>query len=250
MTLHVPGRRLLLEGSGYAHSLLRDLVGFWPLDEAAGAAALDLSGNGLTLSDNATVGAGVGPSYRLPRARDFEKDSVQYLSRADEALLSWGDEAQTIIVWVNPESLVITSSIVVKGDLSTAATAEYGLFWLSITNRYRYTVSNGTTQTAISADTFGDVSAGAWSMVCGQHDPVANLIKISVNGGPFDTAAHTLGIQDGTAAFEIGRDTDTFIWDGLITAVPLWRRVLSDAEVRYMYNGRKGRRYVAGRGFI
>lgn len=229
-------------------ALSDSLISYWPLDEASGS-ALDAHGsNDLAESASDTIDSAAG---HVGGARDFELADTEYFSIADNADLSTGDIDFTIAAWVNLESLG-TRTIVSK--FSTGASSrEYTLqeVGTGASARLRFSVdSNGTAiDTAVNADTFGAVSTATWYFVVAWHDSVNNVIGISVNDIS-DTAAHSAGVFDGTAAFAIGArvNADGDYFDGIIDEVGFWKRVLTSAEITELYNAGAGRdyAYIAG----
>lgn len=122
---------------------------------------------------------------------------------------------------------------------------------LGSTARFKLDVDSngGGTDTTVTANTFGAISAATWYFVVAWHDSVSNQIGISVNGTA-DTAAHSAGVFDGTGPFAIGArvNATSDYWDGLIDEFGFWRRVLSGAEITELYNAGAGRdyAYIAG----
>lgn len=212
------------------------MVAAYHLDEASGDATDSAGSN--TLTDNATVGAASG---KLSGARDFEAGNSEYFNRADNAALSFGDEALTIALWAQLESTGGVRMLLNKG--ATGA-AEYGIYYGTGVNRFRWFVRGGTTTTDLAANTFGAVSTGVWYPIIVWHDPTANEIGIDVNGSA-DTTAHSAGINDGSGDFRLGAETGpASFWDGLLDEVVIWRGVVLTSGERSEYrNGGTGIAY-------
>jgi hypothetical protein len=124
--------------------------------------------------------------------------------------------------------------------LSTGNQRSYALNYQDSTSRYQWFVSgDGSGNTAVLANTFGAGATGAWEGVMAFHDPVADLIGISVNAGTRDTAAHSTNIFDSTALFRIGQansPTTTNFMNGQIDELALWNVVLSTTLNTFWYN--------------
>ena len=116
MTLLAARNRLWVPSS-MPNRLKQGLVGAWPLDEASGNRR-DVSGLGNTLIDNATVTGNPGPSIYIPLASQFTAANSEYLSIADNALLSMGDIEFTIACFFYADSLPVGnfSGLVTKGN--------------------------------------------------------------------------------------------------------------------------------------
>lgn len=230
-------------------SLLTSLVSYWKLDEASGN-ALDAHGSN-DLTDNNTVGAGTGI---INNGRDFDEASREYFSKSDNADLSTGDIDFTFQAWIKPETIARNAYDTVIAKWS-GSNLEYLLYFYETalfapggqSKKVIFAVSNdGSASTLVVASTFGDLSAGTWYCVHGWHDSVNNQIGISVNAGTADTAAHTTGVRDGTATFEIGRNVDDGsggVMNGLVDEVGFWKRVLTSGERTSLYNGGSGLPY-------
>ena len=80
-------------------ALTDNLIAFWELEEASGTRNDAHGSNHLT--DNNTVAQGTG---KVGNCADFELDNSEYLSIADNAALSVGDEDFTIQAWFNIEA--------------------------------------------------------------------------------------------------------------------------------------------------
>lgn len=220
-------------------SLLTDLVAYYQLDEASGI-AIDAHA-AYDLTDNNTVGTAAG---KINDARDFERDTGEYFSIADNADFSAGDVDFTIAAWVKMESKPGTMNIVAKRQ--GLGNLEYYLRWESGADRFQLEVSpDGSTPVAdVNANTLGSPSTGTWYFVVAWHDASANTINIQVNDGSVDSTGHSTGVFNGTSDFQIGAgNSGAESWDGLIDEVGFWKRVLTSQERTDLYNGGSGLAY-------
>lgn len=173
-------------------------------------------------------------------AADFEAGTSKYLSRADNASISTGDIDFTWAGWVQFESAPgAADSRTVLGKWA-ANQQEYILNWEQSDDRFHFYVSNdGSAAVTVAADTFGAPTTATWYFIACWHDSVNNVIGISVNGGAADTAAHTTGVRDGTAALEFGRNgvSTASFHDGLEQCWGFWKSALSTDQITTVYNG-------------
>lgn len=141
-------------------------------------------------------------------AAKFVAASSQYLSVTDNASVSMGDVDCWFAGWMLIDSQSAERTLLGKwAAAGSGATCEYAVrYFQSPSNRFAFTVGNGTPSTATAtANTFGAVPSGTWCFVLCYHDSVNNTINISVNGGAFNSTVCTTGIFDSTAMFALGR---------------------------------------------
>lgn len=209
----------------------------YPLDEASGSAidavaSLDMTETGGTIDSAAGL---------MGNARDFELADTELFEVADDAAVSMADIDFTIIAWVKPESVGTTNWIVSKGD---GDDLEYGVK-IGNSNRFVLWVSsaNGFANlTEVSNVAYGAAQTGVWHLVVAEHDSVNNLLKISVNGNAFETAAYSAGSYNSAAPFGIGGySAFSEYFDGLIQQVVILKNyLLSDDEVDELWNSGAG----------
>lgn len=222
-------------------SLYSALVSYWTLHEASGT-RFDATGNANNLTDNNTVTSGDGLTGT---AAHFTQANVEFLEIADNADLSGGDRDFTFAAWVNFDTVPGSNRQVLgKGD-GVADQTEYALWLNGATDAMRFSVTHdGMTFASVDNSTFGSLAAGVWYFVLGWHDSVNNQIGVSTNRIQ-DTAAHSLGVFDGTGGFRIG-DGIVFggsTMDGFIDEVGFWSRILTTQERTWLYNNGLGRTY-------
>lgn len=217
-------------------ALIDGLISYWSLDEASGTRADSHGVNDLT--DNNTVGSAVG---KQSNAADFELANAEYLSRADNADLSTGDIDFYFEAWIKVESTGTNMAVLSKD--AGGSTREYGMYLAGGTVLRFYVFSAAGAFTEISASTFGSLSTGVWYFVEGWHDATNNQLGVAVNGTT-NTSAYANGVKDASASFEIGRNSNTNHFDGLIDGVGFWKRVLTSDERTELYNSGNGRDYA------
>jgi hypothetical protein len=220
------------------------LEAWWKFDEAGGTAA-DSQGTNTLTESGGTISYAAG---LVGNARDFEGSDARNLQIADNASLSFGDEALTFGCWINTESQ--TDDMGIMGKWNVASTKRsYLMKYVVATDRLTFYASdNGTNEAIATASTFGAVPNATWCFVVCQHDPTANTIGISVNAGAFNTTAHTTGLMDNDTTFTFGcflnAGSRTKTYDGLADEAFVFRKVLSADEITWLYNSGAGRTYA------
>ena len=177
-------------------------------------------------------------------ASQFTAANSEYLSVANDANLQFGNEDFSVANWVWFDSATTFPSPV--GKWATGGnTREYTFYYNTITSKYGFFVSSdGTVNSGVFPT--ATTASGAWHYVVGAHDSVNNLLKISIDGAAFETAAYTLGCNANTSAFTIGFPDASLLgtyWDGRVCKAGVWRKVLSADEVTQLYNSGNGLAY-------
>lgn len=234
-----PQKQIMFHVYG-ATQLLSGLVEYWGLQEAAGPRAGTY--NGKTLTDNNTVTGRTGPSPTLPQASLFTLANSESLSRPDEAAFSLtGDWSACgwVLLTTRPASLMrILSKLSVAGNDSP-----FEVFWDN-SDRFMARIIIGGVATTATASTFGGTTVATWYFISTSFTASDKKLRISINNGPVDVSA---------AAASLPTDTDGPVYlgalgalatnylDGAMAGWGLWNRVLTAAEVTYLYNVGNGR---------
>jgi len=89
------------------------------------------------------------------------------------------------------------------------------------------------------------MTVDTWNLVTLWHDKTANEICIQIDEGTADCAAHTLTTHDATGAVLVGSaNAGVSTFDGRIDQAGFWKeRVLSSADISFLYNSGNGRAY-------
>ncbi|KAA3644794.1 MAG: hypothetical protein DWQ07_15420 [Chloroflexi bacterium] len=220
-------------------TIFDNMVAYWDLDEASGS-RLDSHTNDYDLTDNATVTQSTGI---VSNAADFTAGNGEYLSYADTAWLSAGDNDFSMTAWVYPDALTDSMGIISK--YTDGDTREYYLYYDAGIDRFVFLVydATGSLIATATASTFGSPSAGQWHFLYAYHDATNDEIGISVNDGTIDTAAtNGTAPADTDATFQIGK-LGSQEWDGRIDEVGFWKRVLSGTDLDTLYNTGSGATY-------
>ena len=223
------------KGSGTAH---QNLLVWWPMTEFVGNRH-DLF-HRATLTQNGTVSSVAdGP---LDRAAEFVSSATNYLETPDNAAWPDGNVDWSLGFWARWDSKAAHICAATKYVSAGNQRSWYANYNFS-TDRMQFLVfPNGTTTyTLVVADTFGAISTGTWYWVCCYHDGTNDLIGISINGGAYDTAAHSTGVYNGTAALQIGRNEGNQPWNGDIGPTGIWGgKILTAAENTAIYGAGVG----------
>jgi RHS repeat-associated protein len=217
------------------------LVSWWSLNEASGMRNDSYGAN--HLSDNATVTSTTGIKGN---AASFTAASQQYLSIADNASVSVGNIDFTYCGWTYLNTKTAYRTLVSKWE-GTPNNREFYIDYASDSDRFVFGVSSdgNASQISVAANNFGSPSTSTWYYICAWHDAVANTVNIQVNNGAINSASWTLGVFDGAAPLNIGRNGGMIVsyHDGKTDEVTFYKRALTAAERSWLYNNGMGRTY-------
>ena len=168
--------------------------------------------------------------------RQFTAATSEYFTIADNEALSTGNIDFTFAIWVRADTSVASRGVMSKSN-ATGNQREYGIDTSSSLPRFVIS-SDGTGGTVVTLTSTGSALAiDTWYLIIVWHDATANTLNIQVNNGAVDSVAHTLGVFDSTAAFQIGRNEQAGLyWNGRIGPTGFWKAVLTSAERTALYN--------------
>lgn len=198
---------------------LPELRGFWPFSSInENAAALDLSGQGRTLTNNGVSRAVI--TSGLPVS--VMNGASQYWSRASEAGLNITG-ALTILAWFNTSTNDAVARYLAQKD-------GYALYFY-----------NGTLSFQAIGATSGYISNGAvvtnsiWHFVAARFTPSTN-VKLTVDGMTYtSTATIPAALNTGGSAFQTGTS-----FAGNLALLAICAAALSDAQISQIYNATHG----------
>jgi uncharacterized repeat protein (TIGR01451 family) len=215
---------------------MANLSAWWSLNETSGTRSDNLGTSPLT--DYNTVS--YAPGLQVNAAR-FVPANLEFLSRADSAVLSTGNIDFTLVANVYMYS---TSGIMVianKGDKNNQNLRDYSLYFSG--GAFGFRVGNGSTTAYVYSSQ--PVSAGAWYTIVAWHDAANNTLNIQVNNGTVNSASYSGGAMDTTYPLSIGAHSDgSYGLDGRIDEVALYKRVLTSDQRSWLYNNGMGRSYT------
>ena len=234
-------RGKILQVSTGPSGLLTNLISYWTLDEASGTRVDSVVASGNDLTDNNTVTQAAG---KVGNAGQFVEANLEYLSRADNALLSTGDIDFTFAGWFYLDAIPTAAGNDILGKFATNEIEHaVELYRAAGQDHFRFFVSSNGTGATGDLDNIETMATATWHFFVVWHDSVANTINSQLNNGTVRSAAYSAGVQDGTAAFNIGRAVTTRYFNGRIDEVPFWKRVLTATERTNLYNSGNGVTY-------
>jgi len=225
------------QGGPVLNGLLKNLVGFWPLNEVNGN-ALDLHTNALHLTDTNTVTSNPGIIY--PLARQYTAANLEYHTRASESILKIQNKDATFMAWVRLDSLSFCG-IISKAVNGPGASWDYYLSY-DLT-RFVFSINSGGGDVL---STFGPVLAGVWYCVFAWFD--ASGIHIQVNDTQIDDTAYVAMVSTNENFF-IGTRTAQYM-NGRIGPAAFWSSAtgaggaLTAAQRLLLYNNGAGLPYA------
>lgn len=238
------GERTRLYNSGFGltipfDSLSDRLVSAWKLNEASGTRADSIGGN--TLSDNNTVTRALG---KQSGAAQFTLANSESLNYSSSTPFSFGDSDFTIACWVYLDSKPAgPNSMLIVTKYQSDTVRDFLLQYVGSAQDFRFIVYDGTANPAVGIVSTGSaVNITQWYFVVAYHSKTTNSVGISVNGGTPVVATRT-GTPAATASLlYIGNreGAASFPWDGRMDEICIWKRVLSQSEIKKLYNNGYG----------
>lgn len=219
-------------------ALTDSIVAYWKLDEASGTRYDSAGANNLT--DYNTVGTATG---RIGTAISYPAGNTnKYIGCADNDALSMGDIDFTIAGWWKRTDVNGQGQLVNKWDWNIPS-REY-LVDVHPSTYCRFGVATTGQSQATVADVFYP-SIGDWTFLVAWHDASADTINIQVNARTLVSAAHSGGVNNGTAAFTIGPYSvlANYATDCDMDEIGIWKRVLTSDERATLYNSGAGLSY-------
>ena len=150
----------------------------------------------------------------------------------------------TAEAWINLASAPTEagSVVVTKGNVNGgSSTVQYNLHF-NTSRQLKWQLSTGSSTNTMT--TTATVSIGDWTHIVGIHDASNTDSYIYINGELSATDKSSIGNLGGTAIdLAIGYDdyTDRYPFDGNISNVRIYNRVLSAAEVLQNFNAQRTR---------
>jgi len=220
---------------GAGSTLLEGLVSWWGLEEASGTRIDSVTATGNDLTDNNTVGQGVGI---IGKAADFVAANSEFLDRAAGHGLQGGARDFTFQYWVNVASWAGGLTMAAVATTQTATDTD----WIMQPNgsgRQDFSVGVGASFKTLSSSA-GNLSTGTWHNVIGWYDDAIDTLHLSVNNGTVDTLT-PIGTPNTTGGkFRMGVWVITNLMNGLLDECAFWSRVLTAAERTKLFNAGAG----------
>ena len=219
---------------------------YWDFETVATGGVFDDKVSSQDLTRN-SGGVTHGASGRIGNANHypggFPGVGTAYLRGQSGAHTKAGTENFSVSAWVKYDSALAGSARMILSNSSS-----------SITNYHLKLNAAGTFTFAMTGTTYSVTSVATatintWHHVCGVYDTAANLIKISVDGGAFVTAAASYaGSAPASTTLRVGGGysyglTSYEDWEGYIDSVGLFDDALTISEVGDLYNSGAGDDY-------
>jgi Concanavalin A-like lectin/glucanases superfamily len=182
-------------------------------------------------------------AYNITAAHavNFAAASSQYATQPSSSAYQIGAGSLSVVCWVKPASKTGNNRIVGKWTSASVPGDEWLLQINAAGTQFEFiTVSTGAVFNIVDA-TEG-VTLGAWQFLYGQYTPGANGLTISVNNGTQHVNSGPSPIQTSATPVALASDGDTpaHFYDGALTALGVYNRVLTTAEITAIYNNAKG----------
>jgi hypothetical protein len=224
-------------------ALITNLVSYWPLNEASGTRSDLRTTNHLT--DTNSPGTAAGLVYA--NASTFSEGNYSSLTIADNASLSTGDVSFALAVWVKLGSLVPYNHVFVSKIVPAPNTDDEYQIYKNGENGFVFQAcaTDGTANEVVVLPA-GGLEQDVWYLIHGWHDATNNLIGVQVNAETAVTAAHSVGVRDGTNAFRVGGKDGSFDCTATIGPLMFWKGgIVSEADRTANYNSGAGRTYAS-----
>ena len=200
------------------------LVGYWKFDEGSGSTAYDSSGNNLngTLYGNPQWTTG-----RFGGALAFD-GTAKYVKMPDSNLLD-GLSAVTVEAWVYPNYGSENDNGIIADDWIGLRDSGWATFYLYD--------SNGNDSGYLGQEDLED--QGKWHHIAATYDKnqSGRNMKLYVDGKLTSSKAFSGTLRNGGLLFQISKPIGSATyWDGKIDEVKVWKRALSEDEIKASYN--------------
>jgi len=200
---------------------------FWPLKESLDAFPYALDRNNMGhLIQSGTLGWEATNQAGLEGTIDFQGGNLQHASPAftKEGAASGSNTHVTFwmscFVWLDAKA---GDMKIITRSNGTASTSGYELAYDVGTDRYIWKVSDGTTFTTVTANTYGSPAGFGWDFIVVWHDAEIDEIGIDVGNGYIDTTTHSGGVKKSGRKFMIGDwEGATAPLDGKMCNVGYW----------------------------
>lgn len=210
---------------------LPDLVAYWPLNEVAGTAANDVSGNGRHGTYyGATLDYSAGPDAKPAPRFDGINDYVNVFSSGLAS--SWSGNTGTLMAWLRVlDASVWTDSANRRAVWLDAPTGHsLGLTKTSTANTMQgIRIASATNRNQVTT-----VSHTSWFHVAITWSTSADAVRVFYNGVEVGTPTPTIGSwvnTPATAVIGAATPTPAGLWNGQIAHVALWKAALSSVQI-------------------
>lgn len=228
----------VLDGNSYSSRVRRvapaNLIAYWPLWEASGSAAKDISGNGFNGAyTGVTLGqGGIGDGRTCPLF-DGVNDFVDIYSTGfrdafdgSEGSVIWWSKVSGVGVWTDGAN---RRCVQLYADVNNAIQ----IYKSSTNNRVWAIYAAGGTSEYLSRDGVSDVGWVAWGYT---WSAIADEVRLFYNGSQSGATQTALGTWVGNLASAdavIGarNTTPNEVWDGYLAHCAVWDTPLTPTQI-------------------
>ncbi len=216
------------------YDLIKDLVGYWDLDENTGTTANDNSGNGNSGTFSAAAPTWVaGVSCKSGNCLSFNGAS-NYVTAGNGSSLNVGSSF-SLSAWIKTSSTAL-AYIIAKRNTDLDASIAYNLNIAATSGFGQFYVSNGTTNVSVSGTS--NLADGTFHHLVGVFESGV-AARIYIDGSLQNSAATTITSVNVNAApftMAVKSDLASGFLSGSIDEVRVYSRALSASEVTTLYN--------------
>lgn len=235
----------------FPDSLARDLVAYWPLDEASGN-RYDRVGATHMIQVGGTIGTAAGVERVGPRAAYFPNNGALALTAKPNVWHQTGDHSFTISCWFMTYASYTVMRLIMKNDYPLVGGGDWELVYgWPIVGAMGLGIATTAGQKSVASWGAGMIYAYAWVHIVAWHDARSQSIYLSVNNySPSSTsfAGATIAPQhQNTITFgrRGGGGSFSYPVNGRLQDVAIWKRVLTPDERSALYNNGAGYRWFA-----
>lgn len=228
-----------------------NFICYFPLQEASGSRYDEVASYEAT--DNNTVGQGAGHVGNY--AADFVRANNEYLSIADAAWNTFGNESLTMGLWFNPDEISGSDRQSLLCKYNEPNDHEYGMYLESGGRGKSGIARGGHSWETILQSASGQLSTGNWYWFHWWYNADTNVLGhevyntsgtelLSATGGNstgMGTSVDVLSLRIG--ANEPGGSGGSHYWDGKIEQAFLYAGTFSADHLTWMLNGGAGRKW-------
>lgn len=239
---------ILSIGQGYGDSsaaymlststLRRGLVGYWRLEESSGT-RYDCSSKGNHLTANNSPGQSAG---KVGNCSTFSGASSQSLSVTDNGTLPNPTQTNfSVAAWVYLTNKLALEICVAKSD--TTSGDAFALFYYNTPDRFAAQIGSASTVDVVQDSHLGSPATNTWYFLFASFTKSNSNLVFSVNNGTADSGTITHYPTGTTQPLSMGRYRPSgtpFYLTGKLDEVGIWNRVLTAAEITYLYNAGLG----------
>lgn len=198
-----------------------------------------------SLQQVATIGDSSSKSIAVNQyntATQLTRTSQEYFYKSSTAALQAA--TMTLSAWVYIDNNTANAVIASKDDDSSTTGSEYLLALLEngASDYFQFQVETTAGTPFVAATSFGTPTINTWIFVAAWYSSTTNRVYIQINNGVIDSAAVTGTLRATSTPFTIGANRSQSgasvgsYWNGRISSVGFWKRVLTAKERSFMYN--------------